>query len=60
MLPASRWRPCALAVALVAAASSGGTSGAGRSTVLRIGMTSEPNSLSPLFALSDYEELVDR
>jgi peptide/nickel transport system substrate-binding protein len=53
-------RPCALAVALVAAASSGGTSAPADPTVLRIGMTSEPNSLSPLFALSDYEELVDR
>lgn len=28
--------------------------------VLRIGMTTEPNSLSPLFALNDYEQLVDR
>jgi peptide/nickel transport system substrate-binding protein len=28
--------------------------------VLRIGMSTEPNSLSPLFALSDYEEAVDR
>lgn len=27
---------------------------------LRIGMTTEPNSLSPLFALNDYEQLVDR
>jgi len=28
--------------------------------MLRIGMTSEPNSLSPLFALSDYDGVVDR
>ncbi len=28
--------------------------------VLRIGMTTEPNSLSPLFALNDYEQFVDR
>jgi peptide/nickel transport system substrate-binding protein len=27
---------------------------------LRIGMTTEPNSLNPLFALNDYEQLVDR
>lgn len=27
---------------------------------LRIGITSEPNSLSPLLALNDYEQLVDR
>ncbi len=28
--------------------------------VLRIGMTTEPNSLSPLFSLNDYEQFVDR
>jgi peptide/nickel transport system substrate-binding protein len=27
---------------------------------VRIGMTTEPNSLSPLFALNDYENVVDR
>ncbi|MDQ2858433.1 MAG: ABC transporter substrate-binding protein [Candidatus Eremiobacteraeota bacterium] len=31
-----------------------------RDDVLRIGQTTEPNSLSPLLALNDYEQFVDR
>ena len=29
-------------------------------TIVRLGMTTEPNSLTPLFALNDYENVVDR
>ncbi len=38
--------------------STGANAGDGR--ILRIGMTTEPNSLSPLLSLNDYEQLVDR
>jgi len=33
---------------------------AAATSVLRIGMTTEPNSLNPLFSLNDYEGFVDR
>jgi peptide/nickel transport system substrate-binding protein len=55
-----RLRPFALALAAAAAASTGWTPTPADPAVLRIGMTSEPNSLSPLFAMSDYEQVVDR
>jgi peptide/nickel transport system substrate-binding protein len=51
----------ALAVALLSAspaARPAATSAQG--DVLRIGMTTEPNSLNPLFSLDDYESYVDR
>jgi peptide/nickel transport system substrate-binding protein len=55
----ARW---ACAIALFASVAGCATSPppAARRDVLRIGMATEPNSLSPLFALNDYEQFVDR
>jgi len=53
-------RTLGCAVALVALAACAKIAQAPQERVLRIGMTTEPNSLSPLFALNDYEQLVDR
>jgi peptide/nickel transport system substrate-binding protein len=50
--------PAALAFALTAALPS--PSAPADAPMLRIGMTTEPTSLSPLFALDDYTNTVDR
>jgi len=54
----SRSLGCAFALAALAACAK--TTQTPQEHVLRIGMTTEPNSLSPLFALNDYEQFVDR
>jgi peptide/nickel transport system substrate-binding protein len=53
-------RAAVLALASACAASSAWTTARADTTTLRIGMTTDPNSLSPLFALNDYEQAVDR
>jgi peptide/nickel transport system substrate-binding protein len=45
---------------LAVAACTSTTAGHPAALPLRIGLTAEPNSLSPLLALNDYEQLVDR
>ena len=49
-----------LATALLAACTRTTTSEQPQGLPLRIGLTAEPTSLSPLLALSDYEQSVDR
>jgi len=59
--PLRRAAASALALALTSAALAGCTRGERAAPpVLRIGMTTEPGSLSPLFALDDYTNVVDR
>jgi peptide/nickel transport system substrate-binding protein len=53
-------RAAVLFAACACAASSAPAAARADTTTLRIGMTTDPNSLSPLFALNDYEQAVDR
>ncbi|MBV9102978.1 MAG: peptide ABC transporter substrate-binding protein [Candidatus Eremiobacteraeota bacterium] len=47
-------------MALFAFGGCGAPQGTSTERVLRVGMTTEPNSLNPMFALNDYENFVDR
>jgi peptide/nickel transport system substrate-binding protein len=49
-----------VALGLLLAACSPATGSGGPPGLLRIAMTTEPTSLSPLFAINDYESFVDR
>ncbi|MBV9440466.1 MAG: hypothetical protein JOZ24_10785, partial [Candidatus Eremiobacteraeota bacterium] len=58
MTARGRSRALALSAALAACLMSAGT--AAEPPPLRIALSTEPNSLSPLLALNDYEQFVDR